>query len=424
MVIAFAIRCRRISIATLLAALAAAIPALPAAPLSLREALQRAESSSPQLAAQRAAADAAAALVIPAGQNPDPKLIFGVENVPADGGDKWSLNADFMTMRRVGVMQDFVSGEKRDLREARATAESQREEAMIAMQRADLRRDVATAWFERAFAERSRALVVELIAEAKLQASTAAAEVTAGKATVADAVAVRSLQLALEDRIFEIDRQARRAVASLSRWVGNEADRPVGPGPDIYALGHHSGALDADLETHPHIAIFGPMLTAAETDLRLAQAATKPDWSLELSYAQRGSAYSNMVSVMVRMDLPIFTSRRQDPVALSKGRQVEQVRAQAEDARRRHSAEIRASLADWETAKSRVERYRGQIVPLAEERSRVASAAYEGARADLATVFDARRSLIEARLAAINAEAEVARAWAQLAFLLPDRTSP
>jgi outer membrane protein TolC len=131
-----------------------------------------------------------------------------------------------------------------------------------------------------------------------------------------------------------------------------------------------------------------------------------------------------MVSVMVRMDLPIFASRRQDPVALSKGRQVAQVRAQAEDARRRHSAEIRASLADWETAKSRVERYRGQIVPLAEERSRVASAAYEGARADLATVFDARRSLIEARLAAINAEAEVARAWAQLAFLLPDRTSP
>ena len=32
---------------------------------------------------------------------------------------------------------------------------------MIAMQRADLRRDVATAWFERLFAERSRAVAVE-----------------------------------------------------------------------------------------------------------------------------------------------------------------------------------------------------------------------------------------------------------------------
>ncbi len=189
-------------------------------------------------------------------------------------------------------------------------------------------------------------------------------------------------------------------------------------------MSHHAGALDADLESHPHIAIFGPALAAAEADLRLAQAATKPDWSVELSYAQRGSAFSNMVSVMVRMELPIFASRRQDPVAVSKGRQVEQVRAQAEDAKRRHGAEIRASLADWEAAKSRVERYRRDIVPLAEERSRVTSAAYEGARADLATVFDARRGLIEAKLAAINAEAEVARAWAQLAFLVPERSAP
>jgi outer membrane protein TolC len=317
-----------------------------------------------------------------------------------------------------------VRGEKRELRETKAAAESQREEAMIAMQRADLRRDVATAWFERLFAERSRAVAVELIAEAKLQASTATAELTAGKGTPSDAIAVRSLQASLEDRVLEIDRQARHAVATLSRWIGHDAERPLGPAPDLYALGHHTGGLDADLESHPHIAIFGPALAAAEADLRLAQAATKPDWSVELSYAQRGSAFSNLVSVMVRMELPIFASRRQDPVAVSKGRQVEQVRAQAEDAKQRHGAEIRASLADWEAAKSRVERYRRDIVPLAEERARVTSAAYEGARADLATVFDARRSLIEAKLAAINAEAEVARAWAQLAFLVPEATAP
>jgi outer membrane protein TolC len=424
MAIAFPIRHRRILVATLVAALAAAQSAFSATPLTLEEALRTAEASSARISAQRAGADAAAALVIPAGQNPDPKLFFGLENVPADGGDRWSLNADSMTMRRVGVLQDFVRGEKLDLREAKAAAESQREEAMILMQRADLRRDVATAWLELLFAGRSRALVLELIAEAKLQMSTTAAEVTAGKTTSADAIAVRSLQVSLEDRLFETDRQARRAAALLSQWLGGEADRPMGPAPDIYALGHHSGALDADLESHPHLAIYTPMLAAAETDLRLAQAATKPDWSMELSYAQRGPAFSNMVSVTVRMDMPVFASRRQDPTAASKGRQVEQVRAQAEDAKRQHIAEIRAAMADWEAAKSRVERYRAEILPLAQERARITTAAYEGARADLATVFDARRALIEARLASVNAEAEVARSWAQLAFILPAGASP
>src|SRR5471032_1289626 len=122
-------------IASIAVALLAAAPAFPATSLGFEEALRQAEAGSPQLAAQRASADAAAALVITAGENPDPKLVFGIDNVPADGADKWNVTADFMTMRRVGVMQDFVRSEKLGLREAKAAAESQREEAIIAMQR-------------------------------------------------------------------------------------------------------------------------------------------------------------------------------------------------------------------------------------------------------------------------------------------------
>ena len=111
-----------------------------APPLTLDEALRLAEARSPQLAAQQASAAAAAALVPAAGQNPDPKLVAGIENLPVEGGDRWSLTRDSMTMRRVGVMQDFVRGSKREGREARAQAEAQREMAIVEMQRADLRR--------------------------------------------------------------------------------------------------------------------------------------------------------------------------------------------------------------------------------------------------------------------------------------------
>lgn len=55
MFIAFRIRSGRISIAVLVAALSAAQPASPATLLTMEEALQNAEASSPQLAAQRAA---------------------------------------------------------------------------------------------------------------------------------------------------------------------------------------------------------------------------------------------------------------------------------------------------------------------------------------------------------------------------------
>jgi outer membrane protein, heavy metal efflux system len=413
----------RIARSLLVAALS--LPAFPiaaATPLALDEALAKAERTSPQLAAQRAAAEAAAALVGSAGQNPDPKLVFGVENVPVQGGDRWSLTADSMTMRRVGVMQDFVRGEKRELREARAAADARREETMISMQLADLRREVATAWFERYYAERARQLAIELARETKAQAATAAAAVAAGRSGSPEAVAARAMQLAIEDRILEIDRQARRAEAQLSRWIEADALRPPANPPDVFTLPHaRDGA--GDLASHPHVAIYEPMREAAEADAALARAATKPDWNVELSYGQRGPAYDNMVSLMVRVDLPLFSARRQDPVAVSRAKAVEQVRAQADEATRRHLAEIRAAVGDWEIGKERVERYRAGIVPLAEERVRLATAAYQGARADLASVFEARRNVFEQKVAALNAEFEVARAWAQLAFLVPERSA-
>jgi outer membrane protein TolC len=187
---------------------------------------------------------------------------------------------------------------------------------------------------------------------------------------------------------------------------------------------HHAAALETNLENHPHLAIYAPMEAAAEADLKLAAAATKSDWSLEVSYAQRGSAYTDMVSLMFRMELPIFASRRQDPLAAAKRLQLEQVRAQSDDARQRHLAEIRAALADWEIALSRLERHERELVPLAEERQRAAVSAYEGSRIDLAAVLEARRSVIEARIAALTAELDLARAWAQLAYLVVERKQP
>jgi outer membrane protein TolC len=219
---------------------------------------------------------------------------------------------------------------------------------------------------------------------------------------------------------LEAERRARRAVAMLGRWLGPDAERPLASAPSVETIdAHHVRALEIDLESHPHLAIFAPMEAAARAELELAKAAAKPDWSVELSYGQRGSAYSNMVSLMVRMDLPLFTSRRQDPVTQSKLRKVEQVRAQAEDAKRAHLADIRAGFVDWDIAKSRLERQRSDGVPLAEERSRSTLAAYEGGRAELGAVLEARRNVVEARLARIAAEAELARAWSQLAFLVP-----
>src|ERR1700712_1351223 len=72
--------------------------------LSLDDALRISIERSRQLAAQDASIVALKEMGAAAGQLPDPVLKLGIDNLPVDGADRFSVARDFMTMRRIGVM--------------------------------------------------------------------------------------------------------------------------------------------------------------------------------------------------------------------------------------------------------------------------------------------------------------------------------
>ena len=392
--------------------------------LSLADAQRLAAKDSPQVDAQAASLRAAQEGRVGAGELPDPKLIVGLDNVPVDGGDRFNLTRDFMTMRKIGFAQDFVRSDKLKLRGDRADAEIRKEAAKLSLAQFNLRRDVALVWIERYFAERQRSVLNELVRETELQVSTAQASLAGGKGQAADPIVARLALAQLTDRMIDSERLVARAEASLARFIGPAAKFPIDAAPVFDTLTHRHADLIAALDSHPHLAMYVPMQAMAESEIKLAEAAKRPDWSLEVAYAQRGPAFSNMVSIGVRIDLPIFQSRRQDPAIGVKVAQAEQIRAQAEDARRAHVAEIEAMLADWDAAKRRGARYNEELLPLGRERTRVALAAYGGGKSDIATVLEARKAEIDLRMNQLQAESELARAWANLNFLLPDPKDP
>src|SRR2546428_6068969 len=117
-------------------------------PLPLAEALKVGEKLSPRLIASGAALAAARELVPRAAELPDPKLRIGVDNLPVNGSDRFRYDADFMTMRQIGVMQDFPHAEKRKLRGERAALERGVEAADLRGQRGGLRRGIALGWLQ------------------------------------------------------------------------------------------------------------------------------------------------------------------------------------------------------------------------------------------------------------------------------------
>jgi hypothetical protein len=90
----------------LLISLIGAAGAAVAEPLTFDGALDLATRSSPDIAVRTASVEAARSASVAAGRLPDPKLTFGVQDLPVTGQKQWSLTRDDFTMRKIGVMQD------------------------------------------------------------------------------------------------------------------------------------------------------------------------------------------------------------------------------------------------------------------------------------------------------------------------------
>jgi len=408
-----------------LALIAAAVaPSWATDSLTLAQALHIAVGRSPQLRAQQALGLAAAEQAVAAGQLPDPVLKLGVDNLPVDGPDRGSLTRDFMTMRRIGIMQEIPRAEKRQLRADRFEHDAQRARALQQQSLASIQQSTALAWLERYYAQALRELVQQQIDETRLQLQAADLAFRNGKAGQADVFAARAALIGLEDRLGQIDGQLRSAELMLSRWVGADvANRTLSGSPPWQTMSQHSQDLKNRPGQYPDLQVISAEIAAAETDAQLALADKKPDWSVEASYSQRGSAYSNMVSLGISIPLQWDAKNRQNRELAAKLFLVDEAKERYEDRLRSQELETRSLLNDWQTGKDRLARLRDELIPVMRQRAEASLTAYRTGKSDLAATLAARRDEVDARIQAANLEMETARAWARLNYLTPDQAT-
>jgi outer membrane protein TolC len=409
------------AVRNVVASIALALVAAPsyAQSLSLEEALRAGEAQSPRLAAQRHMLGSTEAQVGRAGELPDPKLKLGIENLPVTGPDAGHYGRDFMTMRQIGLAQEFPNSAKRTALNQRAERMRDVESANLAMQRAALHRDIATAWLEVHFAEQVRASLERLARQLQLHSEAVTAAVSRGRQSAAEALTVRLAFEQANDRLIEQDRLASRSRILLASFIGDDAKRPLGVAPDLSRFAHPREHLVERIAEHPQLQTLDRKEGLARAEADLARSTRRTDWMLEVSYGQRRPYFDNMLSVMVSFDLPFRRADRQDRDIVSKLAEVEQARAMREDALRMHAAEVRGWLADFEAAQRRIERFERVLLPLARERRAAALAAYQGGRGELGGVLEAERAVTETDLALVQALAERAKAWANLNYLYP-----
>ena len=386
--------------------------------LALREAQRLAVERSRSLAGQRLAVSASRDMAVAAGQYPDPVLTMGVENVPAQGADRFSLTRDFMTMRRVAVMQELTRGEKRQLRAERYELEALKGVAEQQVTLALIQRDAAIAWLDAWYAEAMAGVLAEQRLRGLQEVQASEAEYRAGRGKQSDVLMVHANLAMLDDRAADLEKRLRNARTMLARWTGEGGGRALAQRPDIGVIGLETH--DETLAQHPQIEVLGRAQEIAASEARLARANKKPDWSVEFAYSDRASRFGDMFSVGVSIPFPWDQPRRQDRELAAKLALAGQAEALRDEALRQHVAEVRSMVQEWESNRTRLVRYEREIIPLAAGRSDATVSAYRGGKSNLSDVLLARRGELEARLQAVQLESETARLWAQLNFLIPE----
>ncbi len=386
--------------------------------LTLQEASRLAREQAPALLAQQQSLAGAQSAQGAAATLPDPRLTLGVDNLPVTGPDRYSLTRDFMTMQRIGLMQEVPNRAKREAREAGAQARVERERAMLTAVQLAVQRDAMLAWLATHYAERRVAQLADLERENRLLQDTLDARIAAGGAMPAERTMARQEALALADRRDDALRDVAKARAALRRWVGIRADEALEGEPAVKVVSPEQ--VHADLHRHAEIAPYTAMQAMAQAEAREIDAEQKGDWGWEVSYNKRGSQYSDMVSFQFVFDLPWQREQRQQPQLAAKQREAQRIEVERDETMRRHREELETQLAELRALDSQHARLSGNGQALAAERVALALASYQAGRGDLGAVLAARREAVDTRLRLIDLDAQRAALRVRLTTLVAD----
>jgi outer membrane protein TolC len=380
-----------------------------AAPLTLQTALDRAVERSEAARAARAGALSASEMAHSASQLPDPMLRVGIENLPVTGPDRFSTTRDSMTMKRIGVSQEWLSRDKREARQAAADAVMSKEAVQARVAMADARLQTALAYLDAFYAGESLKLTTLMEHHAHEEYEAARGRLAAATTGGEEALKLAAARGVAADESAEVRQQESAAKVALVRWIGAPAEDLVPV--DALPVPSQGDYVASD-----------PIVVSLQREIEVAKGAAavaatnrRPNWTWEVSYGQR-TGYSDMVNVGVSIPLPVAPAERQDRETAAKLAMASKAEADLAEATRSATADYLSLVSDIERLQQRISTYRSSVIAPAQQRTAAATAAYRSNQASLTVLFEARHAEVEVQRKLLALQRDLAKRQATLAY--------
>ncbi|WP_314369805.1 TolC family protein [Acinetobacter modestus] len=396
-----------------------------AQPLTLDTALKLAEQYAPTLRANSAQIEGAENMVSASGILPNPKLFVGLDNYPVSGDAAWSVTQEGMTMKKIGIMQDFPNRAKRLAEIELAKAELGSANAQTEILRIELRQKVASVWLKRFYLERKLALYDDLLSENGLLFQITQTQVTSGRTMVTNAISPKLDKTVLLDQKDDLLRDLNKAKLELHRLISADSSRTT----EIESLPSQEPVINFDtsrlyhhLHQLPELKAFQAERQTAEAKLKQAQALQKSDWSIEFAYQHRAPEFGDMIGVQLTTELPVFSKKRSSSLVQAILAEQNRITADQEIKYREHLTMLDEGLSDLKALDQQIQRTVQSTLPLTKQKVNLQLASYQAGKANLSDVIETRQALLNQRLRLIDLQQQQAIIKAQLYFSFVEPT--
>lgn len=346
---------------------------------------------------------------------PDPRLKLGFANLPTD---TFKLGQEPMTQAVIGVQQMFPRGQTRSLKSARLIESVARNDAE-ALDRQYLILLAVREEYTRIFLHRER----QKILQQSLVVFTDLAEITrdyfaTGRAHQQDVVQAQLELSRVQERLIGMQQQEEQARARLAERIGAVAFRELDPHWPKLSKPSDAEQIIAALVDHPRVRAWQHEITKSRTSEDIARQAYKPGFAVDLAYGGRsgqntnGSNRSDLLSVFVTMDIPLFTKNRQDRVLAASIADTSAVEYVRDDVYRSMKARVEEHIATLDREQERLGLYQEYLLPQAAYNAETAFEGYQDAIGDLTNLMRARIGEYELKLshATLRADEIITRA--------------
>lgn len=389
---------------------------------AVEELLDLAQKQNPELATMRLEAAAAAERASSVGALPDPMLRAELRDIT----NKDTTASPSILPNRVGntrylITQAVPYWGKRDLKREVAEAEASQAQGRSGMTWAGLSARIKADFAQYYFVTRSARLTQEILGLTDNLERIAQSRYASGLAAQQDVIRAQVEQTALRSELVMLETEQHHATARLNALLKRASHEPLAEPQRLRPLPPPTRLELAALEDrlrmkNPQLFVLDAQVTAAEKGRELAFRNRYPDFNLGVSPIQTGWQIKEW-ELMVELNIPLQQQARR-----AQEREADTLLAAARSRKEAAATQLLGELAESVMgldAARRVESLNGtSLLPQAEATFQAALIGYQNGKVDFATLLDAQRQILKARLEVLKAQADEQVRLAEIEKLL------